>query len=664
MRFREEPDAIILASDRYMVAVMRITRTIRAAAVAFLGSRLLPLGVAVLGAVLTLPSLNNGYSRDDHLMRACFQGMPGLPEYSRGPTDTFVFFNGDSEETHALVDRGLLPWWTAPELKVAFWRPIASWLHFADFRLVGDNPMAMQAHSIAWYALLCALATLLFRRFLLPAWIAGLAAFLYAIDDDHGIVVGWLCNRNGLITACIGVLTILAHDHWRRGGKVWAAPVAYALMATGLLSGEAGIGIAAFLFSYTLFLDGTTLGKRILVFVPYAVLTLVYLAVYRTLGYGTLGSNWYLDPGTSLVPFLLRVIGNLPLLTCTMLFLWPTWVWQFRTPAEEPVLFGIVLLIIAWFFYLYRPLLRQNRVACFWMAGAVLSLVPSCAVVPHHRLTVFAGIGTMAVTAMFLGGYWTRADWVPAGRLWRINARAGVALILIAHIVLAIYQLPFYSMNMAIAAENTDVADASIPSTEGVRDKTVILMHSPDDLFAWIFHVKRSADGTPMPKHLRLLNSSHKMWIEREDERTLLLRPDDGFIPYAWHSPMRSSKTPMRAGDVFALSGLKVTVTEVDEAGWPLEARFVFDVSLDDPSLLWLGLARERRHSTHLGRSIWSHVYISITPPAIGERVRMRALVEGSPGFDKLKMDSGQGVDKADDDRSGSSDGSAGQGSP
>src|SRR5690606_27361253 len=142
--------------------------------------------------------------------------------------------------------------------------------------------------------------------------------------------------------------------------------------------------------------------------------------------------------------------------------------------------------------------------ACFWGVGSVLSLVPSCAVVPHHRLTILASVGGMAVIALFLGGYWSNAAWVPRDRrAWRVNARVALGLLIVAHVFLAAFPLPFYSITMAVAGENTAYADASIPSTADVSDKTVVLLHSSDDFFPWMFFIKRSAEERVMPGHLR-----------------------------------------------------------------------------------------------------------------------------------------------------------------
>ncbi|MES1204492.1 MAG: hypothetical protein ABUS79_01020 [Pseudomonadota bacterium] len=44
------------------------------------------------------------------------------------------------------------------------------------------------------------------------AWIAGLAAFLYAIDDAHGFAVGWLASRCTLMGTFFAIASLIAHE--------------------------------------------------------------------------------------------------------------------------------------------------------------------------------------------------------------------------------------------------------------------------------------------------------------------------------------------------------------------------------------------------------------------------------------------------------------------
>ena len=88
-----------------------------------------------------------------------------------------------------------------------------------------------------------------------PVWIAGLATLIYAVDDAHGMLVGWIANRNGLVTAVLGVLALILFIRWRREGWRPGAFTAPFVFAVALLAGESAIAVGAYLIAYVLFLE-------------------------------------------------------------------------------------------------------------------------------------------------------------------------------------------------------------------------------------------------------------------------------------------------------------------------------------------------------------------------------------------------------------------------
>ena len=74
---------------------------------------------------------------------------------------------------------------------------------------------------------------------------AALAALLYVIDDARGMPVGFIANRNALLATVFGVLSLIAHDRWRRDGWHSVVVVVPFCLLLALLSAEAGTGAAA-----------------------------------------------------------------------------------------------------------------------------------------------------------------------------------------------------------------------------------------------------------------------------------------------------------------------------------------------------------------------------------------------------------------------------------
>src|SRR6185437_2277663 len=166
-----------------------------------LSHRRAPLAAALLAVVLTLPALGTGYFADDFTHRVSFLPQFRGPGSIRGDWDIFNFVGPDRAHFRFLMDAGVWPWWSAPDLRLSFFRPLTSLSHALDYRILAQHPAILHAESLALYAAIALAAAALYRRLLSPAWVAGLAAVLFAVDDAHALAVTWLANRNALFTA-------------------------------------------------------------------------------------------------------------------------------------------------------------------------------------------------------------------------------------------------------------------------------------------------------------------------------------------------------------------------------------------------------------------------------------------------------------------------------
>jgi hypothetical protein len=241
---------------------------------------------ALVGVALCLPSLWVGFVGDDYHHRSLLTGAPGFPDLAEHPLNLFSFLDGDVERNRLLKEYGLLPWWVWEDIRAAMWRPVASALHWLDYRLWPDSAPLMHAHSLLWYAALIVVAGAVYRRLIDGAWIAGLATVLFAVDHVHGLPVGWIANRNTLIATFFGLMTLLLHDRVRRFRGRVVAPWALVTFALGMLSAEAAVATGALLVAYALRLDPGTVKDRVLSLVPYGALVALWRVVYSTLGYG------------------------------------------------------------------------------------------------------------------------------------------------------------------------------------------------------------------------------------------------------------------------------------------------------------------------------------------------------------------------------------------
>ena len=79
--------------------------------------RSLPLAAALLSVVLALPALRAGWMLDDYFHRAILLQRSRFRDLLGPPSEMFRFFRGDPDRTGRIMDIGLYPWWTYPDLK-------------------------------------------------------------------------------------------------------------------------------------------------------------------------------------------------------------------------------------------------------------------------------------------------------------------------------------------------------------------------------------------------------------------------------------------------------------------------------------------------------------------------------------------------------------------
>ncbi len=573
----------------------------------FLTLKRLPLLLAALALLLVLPSLWTGFQLDDIVHRYFLLGNPDVQGNRLSPLQLFSFLDGDSVRTHERMDIGLLPWWTVPGLRLNFWRPLTGMTHWLDYALWPDNAVLMHLQNLIWFGALIAAVSFLYRRIHGLTWIAGLAALLYAIDDAHGLPVGWLAGRNAIISTLFGVMALLFHDRWRRSGRHSGGIPGSLFLALGLLAGENALAALAYLFSYAVFLDPSGRRDRLLSLVPYASIAFIWMTAYSLLGHGTWGSGFYVDPGSEPLGFIAAVVQRAPLLLLDQFGFPPSAISMVLTPHQATILWVWALIFLSLLALLLLPLVRRDATARFWGTGMLLSVVPICATLPNGRLLFFAGIGAMGLIAQWLAGYADRAEWITGGRF---GSGAAVVVLVLVHIIVAPVLLPLTSTSATIGEPYLQRAAENIPEVPDMVHKDLILVNPPVVFYADFIGAVRILDRLPVPRRVRALApGSTALDIRRSNDRTLFVRPDGGFLSAPFDNVFRGPRNPMRQGEVVRLTNFSVRILKVTDDGRPEEVAFEFGVPLDDASLIWMQWKDGR--------------YVPFVPPSIGSAIHL-----------------------------------------
>lgn len=589
-----------------------------------------------LGLLLALPSLWGGLEMDDFTIRTAVLESEVADGVRASRWEPFTFLDGDPQRAGRLMDAGLLPWWTDPHCRLAFWRPLTAMTHMLDFLVWPQWPWLMHAQSLAWFGLLIWATAVLYRRLFdekeaedrraHPAWVAALAALLFAVDDAHAFPVGWLANRNALLAGLAVVLALVAHDRWRRDGwraGAWVAPLA---LLAGLLAKESAVCGGGYLLAYAIFLDRGPGRTRWLSLLPYVAVAIVWYAVYRSLGFGVSGSGVYVDPAsdpTGFVrqaarygPILLLAQWGFPLSDLSMMWsasaLEAHWLWA--------VVYLTLLALLLW------PLVVRDALARFWAMGMLLSVLPACLAFPMDRLLMFVGLGAMGLLAQLFVGWKEGARWVPRLVIWRRAAPLFIGLLAAIHLVLAPVLLVVLVNLPGLMGDDFRSIARGYPSDQQLRRQTLVIVNPISLGTEWLLTQQRRYRQEPVPERRLLLTTAcSAASLTRTDAQTLVVRVQGGFLPPlgGWpdcpHPPaispvyslrmfdrlVRGDRNPLRLGQVIELSTATVEITELTPDGRAAEVRFRFRVPLlEDPSLRWLESSRRG--------------FTPFDPPAIG----------------------------------------------
>ena len=225
--------------------------------------------------------------------------------------------------------------------------------------------------------------------------------------------------------------------------------------------------------------------------------------------------------------------------------------------------------------------------AQFWAIATVLAAVPICATFPMDRLLFFVSFGSMALMAQFLAWVAERSVEKREGRRLRYRLAGAVAVVLVTvHLVLAPPLLALRSWSPRILLGDVlGGCERMAPKDPGLGDQDLVWVNG-GDLCPGYVPIIRSVTGRPYPRRMRSLAGPHRpIELYRVDERTVVLKPVDGFLA----NPLeRWLDVPFSLGHSVDLTGMRAEVLELTADGRPAAARFTFDVPLEDPSLRWV----------------------------------------------------------------------------
>lgn len=478
-------------------------------------SRIGPLAAAALALAIALPSVFTGFCTDDHGFRAALR--VGRPAH-----DLFRFAPAD-------VARGGLPWWSAPDLRIHFLRPLTSLLFAADVRLFGDHAWLYHVHSACWYVALVALVAYLYRR-VLDARSAAFAAVAFALAGGHAGAYSWIAAQHILVGAVPVVVALLLQ---LRGRYILAALV----IALGLAGSEAAAAGAIYLVALEIS------RRRFLALVPLALVGLVYIVLYRVGHFGVAASGGYHDPIGSPIRFAIRAIVHLPFVLGIGL---------------QPLIGLAIIALYAISYFTARPIAADDRNTLRWLvpASVVVLLIVGGSGIPSGRLLVVPDIGLAALVGVLINASRRPLAW---------------ALGVLAFVVgpaTALYETRTI-WNRGRAAE---AIAQRIDATSG--DAKVLFVVSEDPL-AFLYARGVLADTTSRRVCWSALAAAPSE-IRQTSERSYEVTPSRPLVTASFETLFRGDRRPFAVGDTVNQCGATIRVAAVD-AGHPTKLELTLD---------------------------------------------------------------------------------------
>ena len=527
---------------------------------------------------LSIPAIGAAaFVADDLFHLGILEG--NTPLHWAGLLDLYTLADGDPQHVLEAKQVGAFPWFFDPQMKMAFFRPLSSALLWVDHELFGLRPHLYVAHSVLWLALLCVLTALVFRDFLTLNRSIACAVIIYTLSGIHW-GIWWTATRYSFVSAAIGMGALLCHLRWREAGWRPGLPLSAALWPLALLSGEAALGVVAYLVAYEL-LAGERPKVRLLAALPATVSTVICLVAYRLAGHGASAGSGYLDPFEVPLQYLLALPGRLLFLVGSMVIGGHTELWMSAPLRPALVVLGAVAVVLAGL--VMRRWLRSGDGSEFhrarWLLlGSLLSLLPFTPSILGTRNLIVPFVGIAAMLGLVLSHWWSHTTEYHAPRGRFLNAVCwGLAVV---HLVLAPMQrlgAPFLFKTMMHGRLETAMEQAELDE-EGLEDRRVVVITSPDLVIGLHSYYYRRLYDLPMPRSWWALSwNPHDQEVRRTDVDTFELTVVDGEM----------DKPHLRQDQAIVLDGMTARIAAMGKRG-PTTVEFEFDRPLEHPSLIFL----------------------------------------------------------------------------
>jgi len=280
-------------------------------------------------------------------------------------------------------------------------------------------------------------------------------------------------------------------------------------------------------------------------------------------------------------------------------------VWVFVGAAFWRIAVGYVcfLGLIFW------PLLRRDRIACFFATGMLLAVIPICATMPMDRLLMFTGLGAFGLMVRFWNAVFAVDGPRPRFVLWRGVAVPVALLFVLLHVVAAPLLLTVRASAPWGPRELLNAMALTRPFDKTIEQQDLVVVNPPIATFVGFCLFTYEHEGLPVPRALRTLAPGFgPVTVRRTGEHTIEVEPDTGYLVLP-DNLLRNEQNPLKVGEQVHVARMTATVLTIEDQR-PKKVAFRFETPLEDAALRWVRFQDGE--------------FVPWTPPAVGEEVTLR----------------------------------------
>lgn len=522
--------------------------------------------VVLLFLLLVLPGIVAPYHSDDWFQLLLLDEDSVLRRNDGSLWGLFSFIDEVPAHREQMQAFGVLPWFAAEDFSFRFWRPVTEITHWIDYRIFGVNAFPAHIQSVIWFLLLSGIVLALARHTLpdktqLP-W---LAVMIFLWDGQHVANIGWIANRNALVAAVFSMLCLYAHMQWRDRGRTGFAILAVCSWILALGSGEIAVGGFGYLLLYALLLDNAGSRKALLSLLPYVLTMLVWLVLYRVMGFGaSVSGGLYIDPLHEPLGFLAAIAQRVPVYVSASLLPVPagfSWVTGLEYGWMSGLYLAVSVLVTAGFLTVSLKMMRQDRVFAFWLLGSIIALLPVCSTMAQDRLALLQTVGMDIAIASLIypllaGGIMTKLQYVLR------------FILLVIHLILSPMHLLAGSIYLYWGANNILSNALQFPD-EKIRGKRLLVLQAPIGEVVALAGIREVLGKVNPEQVLWLANDEGSLKLEVISSHELSLEKSSGFSN-GFEQAFRSvRKAPFSTDDTIKVGAAEIAVERVNAQGYP-----------------------------------------------------------------------------------------------